>query len=118
MASTPWHLLTSSASIQPRDWPQSASGIVYGDAGDNVPVIVRCMLQPISAGDALVYGRDTTTQVFDVYLAPTTTMDVAWDCSPKDTITIDSVVYRIVGKPKNLCNLGAVKHLVVEVDTN
>ena len=118
MASTPWHLLTSSASILARDWPQGTDGIPYGDAGDNVAVIVRCMMQPTSAADALLYNRDTTTQLWNVFLAPTTTMGVAWDCSPKDTITIDAVVYRIEGKPQDQCNLGAIKMLVVSKDTN
>jgi hypothetical protein len=117
MASTPWHLLTSSATIMVTPWTTDPSGIPYGDDPTSNPVIA-CMMQPLSANDALAYGRDTTTEVYDLFLAPTTTTGIAWDCSPKDQITVDSVSYRIAGKPKNLCNLGVLKHLVIEKDTN
>lgn len=118
MASTPWHWLTSSASLQPRDWPQAVSGIAYGDVGDNLSVVVKCCVQPTSAADGLVYGRDTTTQMYDVFLAPTDSNGDAWDCSPKDTITISSVVYRIEGKPQDMCTLGVLKKLVISKDLN
>lgn len=118
MASTPWHLLTSIAVIQPRDWPQDVSGISYGDASDYLIVNIQCLVQPTSASDGLVYGRDTTTQMYDVFLAPTDIMGAAWDCSPKDTITISNVVYRIEGKPQDMCTLGVLKKLVISKDLN
>jgi hypothetical protein len=117
MASTPWHLLTSTANISITPWVQSDAAIAYADDATSNPVVM-CMMQPLSANDALAYGRDTTTEVYDLFLAPTTTAGAAWDCSPKDQITVDSVAYRIAGKPKNLCNLGVLKHLVIEKDTN
>jgi hypothetical protein len=118
MASTPWHLLTSSALLQPRDWPSASSGIPYGDAGDNAAVTIMCCVQPTSAADGLLYGRDSTTQMYDLFLAPTDINGTAWDCSPKDKITISSVVYRIEGKPQDMCSMGVLKKLVISKDTN
>jgi len=117
MATTPWHLLTSTATVTNTTWDSGADGIPWGDTPSGTPS-VACMLQPVSAGDALVYGRDTTSQMYDVFLAPTDSTGAAWDCSPTDRIAIGGVTYRIAGKPRDLCNLGVVKHLVVELDTN
>ena len=117
MASTPWHLLTATASLQDRDWLQDSSGIPYGDPGDDA-VTIQCMVQPTSAADGLLYGRDSTTQMYDLFLAPTNTAGAAWDCSPKDIITINSVAYRIEGKPQDMCSMGVLKKLVISKDTN
>jgi len=114
---TPWDLLTSTATVTSITWETGADGIPWSDGTDGTHS-VACMLQPVSAGDALVYGRDTTSQMYDVFLAPTDSTGAAWDCSPTDRIAIGGVTYRIAGKPRDLCNLGVVKHLVVELDTN
>ena len=117
MATTPWHLLTSTATVTKTTWVQADDGIPYADSPSSTPS-VACMMQPVSAGDALVYGRDTTSQMYDVFLAPTDTNGAAWDCSPRDQIAIGGVTYRVAGKPRDLCTFGVVKHLVVELDTN
>lgn len=116
MATTPWHLLTSTATISSITWTAGDDGIPYGD-GVDATATIACMMQPVSAGDALVYGRDTTSQMYDVYLAPTDSTGAAWDCSPRDQISIGGVTYRVAGKPRDLCTMGVVKHLVVELDT-
>jgi len=116
MISTPWHLLTSTATVTSIAWDSGADGIPWGDTPTGTKS-VACMMQPVSAGDALVYGRDTTSQMYDVYLAPTDSTGAAWDCSPRDQISVGGVTYRVAGKPRDLCNFGVVKHLVVELDT-
>jgi hypothetical protein len=73
-------------------------------------------MQPTSASDALLYGRDTTTQMFDVYLAPISTAGASWDTSPADYVLIDSVRYKPLGKPRDLVALGVVKVLTVMRD--
>lgn len=117
MATTPWHLLTSTATITSITWTQGTDAIAYGDS-PSAFLTIACKKQPVSAADALVYGRDTTSQMYDVFLAPTTSTGATWDCSPRDVISIDGVTYRIAGKPRDLCELGVLKHLVVELDTN
>lgn len=117
MASTPWHLLKDMATIQNQDWSQDANGIPVGVAPAE-SISVACFVQPTSAADGLVYGRDTTTQMYDVFLAPTDTGGNAWDCSPKDQIMLNSVVYRIEGKPQDMCTLGVLKKLVISRDLN
>lgn len=113
---TPWDLLTSTATVSRFTWDAGTDGIPWGENNSNVTV--ACMMQPVSAGDALVYGRDTTSQMYDVFLAPTDATGAAWDCSPRDQIAIGGVTYRVAGKPRDLCTFGVVKHLVVELDTN
>ena len=117
MATTPWHLLTTEATISTTPWVTSVEGIPVGDDPTANPVVM-CMVQPLSAADALIYGRDTTTQVYSVFMAPTTTTGAAWDISPKDTITIGNVAYRVIGKPVDQAGLGVVRQLTVEIDTN
>lgn len=114
---TPWDLLTSTATVTNKTWSNSDNGIPWGVPPAEI-IEVACMMQPVSAGDALVYGRDTTSQMYDVFLAPTDTDGAAWDCSQRDAISIGGVTYRIAGKPRDLCTFGVVKHLVVELDTN
>jgi hypothetical protein len=117
MISTPWHLLTATATITNIDWTSTNSGLSVGvPPAEGIEVV--CMMQPVSAGDALVYGRDTTSQMYDVFLSPTDSTGAAWDCSPRDTIAVGGVTYRVAGKPRDLCTFGVVKHLVVELDTN
>jgi hypothetical protein len=54
--------------------------------------------------------------MFDLFLAPTTTAGAAWDCSPRDQISLHSVNYRIEGKPQDMCSMGVLKKLVVSRD--
>jgi hypothetical protein len=115
MASTPWHLLTMTASLDNKTWLTANSGIPYGSLPPD-PIEIACAMQPTSAADGLVYGRDTTTQMFDLFLAPTDSTGAAWDCSPADQISINSVVYRIEGKPQDMCSMGVLKKLVVSRD--
>lgn len=117
MATTPWHLLTTEATITNITWTQGADGVPYADSPTGTATVL-CMIQPLSAADALIYGRDTTTQVFSVFMAPTTTAGAAWDISPKDTITIGGITYRIIGKPVDQAGLGVIRQLTVEIDTN
>lgn len=116
MASTPWHLLTQTASLATHEWSQDTSGIPYGEFSSSATI--QCTVQPTSAADALLFQRDTTTQIFDVFLAPTDTTGAAWDCSPKDVMTIGGVAYKIEGKPMDFCSMGVVKKVVVSSDLN
>jgi len=114
MAATPWHLLKDTATLTNQTWEQGVEGVPYGSNGSTSTI--KCCIQPTSAADSLVYGRDTTTQMFDLFLAPTTTAGAAWDCSPRDQISLHSVNYRIEGKPQDMCSMGVLKKLVVSRD--
>ncbi len=118
MATTPWHLFRSDLTIYSNVWSANAGGTPQGNSAATLTATVQCWMQPVSAGDGLVYGRDTTTQVYDVFCAPTDTTGAAWDCSPRDRILIDGTRYRAMGKPRDMVSLGVVKVMQVEVDTN
>jgi len=117
MASTPWHLLTTTALLDNKTWLSSTSGIPYGSLPAE-PLEIACAMQPTSAADGLLYNRDTTTQMYDLFMAPTDSAGAAWDCSPADRITINDVIYRIEGKPQDMCMMGVLKKLVISMDTN
>ena len=117
MATTPWHLLTQTMTINAGTWSAGTDGVPQASFS-GTSVTVRCMVQPLSAGDALAYGRDTTTKVFDVFCAPVDTSGAAWTCTPKDRITINGVRYRATGQPRDMVSMGAVYVLGIERDVD
>jgi hypothetical protein len=118
MATTPWHLFRSTLEVWTNVWTTNASGTPQGNSGATLTHSVQCWIQPTSASDALIYGRDGTTQMWDVFCAPVTTSGSAWDCSPRDKILIDGVRYKAMGKPRDMVSLGVVKVFSVEIENN
>lgn len=116
MANTPYHLLTSSMEIYTATWAAGVDGVPIGTFPGTASATVMCMVQPGSASDALVYGRDTTTKMFDVYCAPVTTAGASWTVTPKDKLIISGVQYRVAGQPRNLVNFGTVYVITLERD--
>lgn len=115
IATTPWHLLTSAMTIYPSTWGNDTSvSPVPAITSVGTALVVQCMVQPTSASDAVMYGRDTTMQLFDVFAAPVTTTGAAWSVSPADSVSIDGVTYRPAGIQQDLCNMGQVIKIVVE----
>ena len=119
MPQTPWHLFRNSMTVFARTWSVTSGGTPTTPAVGATPTYtVKCWVQPTSASDSILYGRDTTQQLYDVYCAPVDSTGAAWDCSPKDAVYIDSVRYRPMGKPRDMVSFNCVKVLTVEVDTN
>lgn len=116
MANTPYHLLTSSMEIYAGTWASDTNGVPVASFPGTATATVACMVQPGSASDALVYGRDTTTKMFEVYCAPVTTAGAAWNVTPKDKVIISGVQYRVAGQPRNLVNFGTVYVITLERD--
>lgn len=118
MAQTPWYLFRNSMDVYTQTWAASSSSGApdAGTRSGSPSFTVACWMQPTSAADALVYGRDTSTQMFDVFLAPVSTAGAAWDTSPADYVVIDSMRYKPMGKPRDLVLLGVVKVLTVMRD--
>ena len=117
MATTPWHLLTQTMEIYAGTWTTGADGVPQASFSATA-VSVKCNVQPLSAGDALAYGRDTTTKVYDVFCAPVNTAGAAWTCTPKDRILIGGVRYRATGQPRDLISMGTVLVLGIERDVD
>lgn len=120
MATTPWYLFRTTMDVYSQTWSASATSGApnAGTRAGSPSFSVACWMQPTSAADALLYGRDSTTQMYDVFLAPLTTAGATWDTSPADYQVIDGVRYKAMGKPKDLVLMGVVKVLTVMRDTN
>lgn len=116
MANTPWHLLTQTMSVYTTTWTQGTDGVPTGTEPGAASFSVRCSVQPGSAADGLVYGRDTTTKIFDVYCAPVTTAGAAWTVTPKDKAVINGVQYRVASQPRDLILMGVVYVVTLERD--
>lgn len=116
MANTPWHLLTQTMDVYTTTWTQAADGVPVGTPPFTASFSVRCSVQPGSAADGLVYGRDTTTKIFEVYAAPVTTAGAAWNVTPKDKVIINGVQYRVAGQPRDLILQGVVYVVTLERD--
>lgn len=116
MALTPWHLLTQTMSVYTKTWSAGTDGVPISVEPADASFSVRCSVQPGTASDSLVYGRDTTTKMFDVYCAPVTTAGAAWTVTPKDYVTINSVRYRVAGQPRDLILMGVVYVITLERD--
>ena len=116
MANTPWHLLKQTMDVYTTTWTQAADGVPVGTPPLTASFSVRCSVQPGSAADGLVYGRDTTTKIFEVYCAPVTTAGAAWGVTPKDKVIINGVQYRVAGQPRDLILQGVVYVVTLERD--
>ena len=116
MANTPWHLLTQTMSVYTTTWSNASDGVPIGLDPADPSFSVRCSVQPGSAADGLVYGRDTTTKIFDVYCAPVTTAGAAWTVTPKDKAIINGVQYRVASQPRDLILMGVVYVVTLERD--
>ena len=116
MASTPWHLLTQTMDIYTATWSAGTDGVPVGTFPGTASASVQCNVQPTSASDALIYGRDTTTKLFDVYCAPITNAGAAWNITPKDKVIISGVQYRVAGQPRDLITMGTVYVVTLERD--
>ena len=115
MASTPWHLLTQTMDIYAGTWKTGDDGVPVAEFDSNA-ISVQCNVQPTSASDALIYGRDATTKLFDVYCAPITNAGAAWNITPKDKVIISGVQYRVAGQPRDLITMGTVYVVTLERD--
>jgi hypothetical protein len=116
MANTPWHLLTQTMSVYTVTWSGGADGVPSGLQPADPSFSVACSVQPGSAADGLVYGRDTTTKIVEIYAAPTTTAGAAWTVTPKDRVIIAGVTYRVAGQPRDLISMGTVYVVTLERD--
>ena len=115
MASTPWHLLTQTMDIYEGTWTSGTDGVPKASFKETA-TSVKCNVQPGSAADGLVYGRDTTTKIFEVYCAPVTTTGAAWTVTPKDKVIVSGVQYRVASQPRDLITMGTVYVVTLERD--
>ncbi len=76
---------------------------------------IRAFVQPQTGQDALVYGRETGTLGYDIYMAPTDIAGTAVTVAHSDTITYGDLTLRVTGVLDDLCNLGTLLHVVAEV---
>lgn len=77
-------------------------------------------LQPASASESMQYGRDTSTQVFVLYLDVNTTAGAAISLTPSQwksaRMTTGGQTYRAVGPAANLVSNGCLYAVTVEQD--
>ena len=116
MANTPWHLLTQTMDVYTTTWSTANDGVPRGSGPASASFSVACSVQPGSAADGLVYGRDTTTKIFEVYCAPVTTTGAAWTVTPKDKVIINGVQYRVASQPRDLILQGVIYVVTLERD--
>ena len=115
-ASTPHHLLNDSVTISNLVISQETSG-AWESTSASTPVTVLGFVQPVSSSDNLQYGRDTTTRLCKVFLAPTDTDGNTYTVNAQSSVTISSVAYRVVESDTDLCNAGVLKRIIVEYPT-
>ena len=89
-----------------------ASGVPVRTAGASVTI--KCFVQPTSASDGLLYQRDGTTRLLDVFLKMTDTTGAAYFATPNSNVIYAGAVYRVLGTPLNGCELGVYNKLVIE----
>ena len=116
MAQTPLHLLTDSVTVTKAAW-DTVDGIPFSDAAGSTTVTISVMVQPTSAADSLMYGRDATTQMFDVFCNPLDSTGSAWTITQNDQVAWNGGTYRVAGKPLDFCSMGVLKKFVMEAYT-
>lgn len=110
---SPWDMLTQTVTLTTNSGTQQSAGSF--ELTDPITMTVMGNLQPASSSDARLYGRETGTTLYTLFLAPvsTTGTDVATNVSHITKATIDGVDYFTDGEPLNLCSHGAVVQLNV-----
>lgn len=117
MPATPWHLLTSTMGIYAQTWTTDSDGVpIHGATPGSPTYTVRCFIDPGSAGDSLMYGRDTATQISTVYMAPHDITGATWTLTQKDRVIIDGLKWRVAGNPRNAANFGVLYVITLERD--
>lgn len=117
MPATPWHLLTSTMGIYAQTWTTDSDGVpVHGSTPASPTYTVRCFIDPGSAGDSLMYGRDTSTQTSTIYMAPKDITGATWTLTQKDRVVIDGMKWRVAGTPRNAANFGVLYVVTIERD--
>lgn len=112
---TPWNLLRQTATITPKTTAQSSAGDFTHT--DGTTYTVKCNLQPNGSSEAMLLKRETGITSYVLFLAPINTAGTAVSIGQIDTVTIDSIDYRVVGVPMDLCSHGAVFMLNLERNT-
>lgn len=78
-------------------------------------VTARASVQPVSSRDALQYGRETGTNVYEVYVEPSSALDALTDAQLKDSIVkFGSRSLRVIGAKRDPISAGAVYVLTCE----
>jgi hypothetical protein len=113
VATTPLHLLTDSLTVNKAAW-DTTDGVPFNDTQTATNVTISVMVQPTSAADSLMYGRDATTQMFDVFCNPLDSTGAAWTIRQNDQVTWNGGTYRVAGKPMDFCSMGVLKKFVME----
>lgn len=106
------HLLRQTATITPMTTAQTSAGDFTHT--DTTTFTVKCNLQPNGSSEAMLLKRETGITSYVLFLAPITTAGAAVSISQIDKVTIESVDYRVVGVPMDLCSHGAVLMLNLE----
>ena len=95
-------------------WTQESSGTPELASSLPEPVTISAFVQPISAADALQYGRDTQVKLYRVFLDVLDTAGAAYAIKQGDTLQYGSQVCRVVECDVDLCGVGTVRRAVVE----
>lgn len=93
-----------------------------GDSTSGTPAVsstvtatVQAFVQPQVGQDALMYGRETGTLGYDIYLRPVDSTGVGIAVKHSDTITYAGTTLRITSVQDDPCSLGTLLHIVAEV---
>ena len=111
---TPVHLLPHTVTITNYVWAADSTSATPAVAS-SVTATVQGFVQPQTGQDALMYGRETGTLGYDVYLRPIDINGVGIAVKHSDTITHEGITLRITSVQDAPCSLGTLLHVVAEV---
>lgn len=116
---TPWHLLTTTATVFVPTVSASANGApTWGDTTPGTTYTVQCApVQPMSSNEAILFGRDATRTMYQVYMAPVTTSGAAYAITGIAKITVDGVAYDVVGGVQDQAGMGVLVKIPLERET-
>ena len=114
-ASTPRHLMKDTAIIQTESYTVGTDGSqihTFSDGGT-----VQCMIQPDQSSVGREYERMTGRVRFALYFPATTIAFTAATIAKNYRVKIGSLWYRVLGPALDLCTMGVVNVVYVEIDT-
>ena len=116
---TPRHLLRDSVTLTPATvTTEASSGSPEWTYTGATSVNVQGRLQPLSSSESMMYGRDTGTVVYQLFIAPFDNngqeIRYAHDVWNTVRVTINSVTYRVDGPARDPDGAGCLLQLTLE----
>lgn len=109
---TPYHLLRQTCTLTTPTVTRSGDGAPSSTSSNTTTGTLPCFLDVASSNDQVIYGGETNTTVYNLYLSPTFEDGgggvVATSITKQSTVNIDGVAYEVLGAGVDQASAGCL----------